>query len=232
MSAPASRYAVYLVPGAGHPLWRAGCDWLGRDPAAPPPYPGPARPVVGEPWRYGFHATLKAPMRLAAGVSEATFLAAVRGVAWGHAAFPMPRLEVAGLADFLALRPAAPLVAHHPLRRLADDCVTRLDRWRARPAMADELQRQMKPGLDARQRSQVAALGYAFVLDDWRCHFTLSDSLSGVDGPDAAALREAAERHFEPALGAPWHCDAVSVFVEPAPGEPFELRARAALAIE
>ena len=229
MSGAAPRYAVYLVPADGHPLWRAGCDWLGRDPALGPPHAGPARPCVSEPWRYGFHATLKAPMRLAAGVSEATFLAAVRGVARGHTAFPMPRLEVAGLADFLALRPDTPLSAEHPLRRLADDCVTGLDRWRAQPAAADELRRHMRPGLDARQRMHVNTLGYAFVLDDWRCHFTLSDSLSGLDGADAAALRVAAEQHFGPALDAPWRCDAVCVFVEPAPGEPFELRARVGL---
>jgi hypothetical protein len=118
--------------------------------------------------------------------------------------------------------------AAHPLRRLADDCVTRLDRWRAPPA-ASELQRQMKPGLDARQRSHVAAFGYAHVLEDWRCHFTLSNGLAGVDASGAGALRAAAAHHFKPALDAIWTCDELDLYVEPAPGEPFELRVRVAL---
>ena len=230
MTGSAPRYAVYLTPPADHALWLAGCAWLGRDPTRGPALAAPAREIVRSPWRYGFHATLKAPMRLAAGVNEAAFLAAVRGVARDHVVFSMPRLEVGRLDDFLALRPTVPLAPDHPLRRLADDCVIRLDRWRARPTVA-ELRRQMKPGLDARQRSQVTALGYAFVLDDWRCHFTLSGSLSGIDAPDAAALRAAADRHFESVLGESWRCDALSVFVEPAPGEPFELRARAVLSV-
>jgi Protein of unknown function (DUF1045) len=225
MTRSAPRYAVYLTPPAAHPLWQLGCTWLGRDPAHAPPYPGPAREFVREPWRYGFHATLKAPMRLAPDIGEAVFLAAVRGVARGHHAFPMPRLAVGTLAGFLALVPQAAVPAGHPLRRLADDCVTRLDHWRATPTVA-ELQRQDKVGLDPRQRAQVSAYGYPYVLDDWRCHFTLSDGLAGVDAPSAAALRAQAEQHFGPALDAPWTCDALSVFVEPAAGQAFELRER------
>jgi hypothetical protein len=223
MTGAAPRYAVYLTPPAGHPLWQLGCTWLGRDPARAPPYAGPAREFVREPWRYGFHATLKAPMRLAHGLSETTFLDAVRGVARDHTAFPMPRLEVGLLSGFLALRPQAAVPSGHPLRRLADDCVTRLDRWRATPTAA-ELQRQDKPGLNARQRAQVSAFGYAYVLDDWRCHFTLSDGLAGVDASRAAAVRAQAEQHFGPALDTAWTCDALSVFVEPAAGQAFELR--------
>ena len=119
--------------------------------------------------------------------------------------------------------------AGHPLRRLADDCVTRLDRWRA-PLSTAELQRQNKPGLDARQQARLSAFGYPYVLDDWRCHFTLSDSLAGVDPSRAAWLRTAAEQHFGSALDVAWTCEALSVFVEPAAGAPFELRERVKLA--
>lgn len=224
MSAAAPRYAVYLTPPAGHALWPLGCAWLGRDPARRPPYPGPARADVSEPWRYGFHATLKAPMRLATGISESVFLAAVRGVARSHAVFEMPALELGMLAGFLALRPRTPPAPGDALRRLADDCVRRLDRWRAAPTAA-ELEHRLKPGLSPRERAQAAALGYAHVLHDWRCHFTLSNSLPAGQ----AALRAEAEHHFGPALAVPWPVEALSIFVEPAPGEPFELRARAPL---
>ena len=60
------RYAVYWTPPADHPLWRAGCDWLGRDAERAQvdrPGEGPEA-LTRAPRRYGFHATLKAPMRL------------------------------------------------------------------------------------------------------------------------------------------------------------------------
>ena len=60
------RVAVYYAPEADDPLWRAGCEWLGRDPERGTAL---AQPVVAglhenteDPRRYGFHATLKAPM--------------------------------------------------------------------------------------------------------------------------------------------------------------------------
>ena len=73
------------------------------------------------------------------------------------------------------------------------------------------------------------SLGYAFVLDDWRFHMTLSDSLAGVEADRIAALRASAPRHFAPALGLPLAARTLCVFVEPAPGQPFELRHRFAL---
>ena len=66
----APRYAVYWMPEPGHPLWAAGCTWLGRDGGAGGAGGGPARRHVASPWRYGFHATLKAPLRFAPGVRE------------------------------------------------------------------------------------------------------------------------------------------------------------------
>jgi len=225
VSRGAPRYAVYLTPPPAHPLWCAGNEWLGRDPTQGPPHAGPACELVREPWRYGFHATLKAPMRLADGVTENTFFAALRELARQHAAFEMPAFQVGVLDDFLALRPAVAIGAQHPLRVLADDCVQGLERWRA-PVDAAELQRHLKPGLNARQRAQVAAFGYAFVFDDWRCHFTLSGGLAAVDASSAEAVRDAAVLHFTPAVRAAWTCDALSVFVEPRPGAPFELRQR------
>lgn len=74
-----SRWAVYWTPEPAHPLWRAGCEWLGRDPAAdtdgvPPPH-------RRAPWRYGFHATLKAPMPLRDAIDPALFALLGR---WGY----------------------------------------------------------------------------------------------------------------------------------------------------
>jgi hypothetical protein len=225
--AVAPRHAVYFAPAPEHPLWQAGCAWLGRD-ARVLPAPPPARAEVASPWRYGWHATLKAPMRLAPDRDESGWLHAVRSLAAGHAPFDMPPLEVARLADFLALRPVRSPAARHPLRRLADACVLRLDLWRAVPTPA-ERGRQLRPGMSERQRRNVEHFGYAHVFEDWRFHMTLSGSLATLDDSRIAQLHEAARRHFADALREPLRCDALCVFVEPSPGAPFELRHRFAL---
>lgn len=222
------RHAVYLVPPPSHPLAAAGASWLGRDAGLPPPYAPPRHTLVAEPWRYGFHATLKAPMALAAEVREPLLRAALRGIAQRHAPFEMPPLQVSALAGFLALRPLVPPSRDHRLRRLADDCVLTLDHYRAKPSPA-ELQRRLKPGLKEPHLDNIGRFGYPFVLDEWRLHLTLSNTLAGIEAERADALAACARRHFAAALAQPWLCDALAWFVEPAPGEPLELRERFAL---
>ena len=222
-----ARYAVYYTPAPSHALWHAGCDWLQRDPAADEARQ-PTRAHVSEPWRYGFHATLKPPMRLAPGCSEAGLREAVAQLAQRTARFVMPALSVQWLGDFLALQPLALLPATHPLRRLADACVTELDAWRAEPT-PDELQRRLATPMSAEQRALLQRHGYPHVLGHWRFHMTLSNSLP----PDAAlrdAMHQAASQHFGAALGQPLACDALSLLVEPAPGQPFRLLHREPLA--
>ncbi len=214
------RHAVYWAPAPEHALWAAGCSWLGRDARAGQCLTPPARPGVLAPWRYGFHATLKAPITLACGAQVDDWLAAVRALAARHSAFDMPPLQVATLSGFVALRPLHTPGATHPLRRLADACVLDLDCWRA-PQDASERARQTPQGASARQLQHLERHGYAHVLDDWRLHLTLSDSLPGAAA--LAALQADAEQHFAAALREPLRCDAVSVFSEHARGQAFVL---------
>lgn len=221
------RHAVYLAPAPDHPLWQAGSAWLGRDARTGQPVTPPARQGTATPWRYGFHATVKAPLRLAEGRTPGDWVAAVRDLARQHRPFLMPAFCVAALDHFIALVPATPGPAAAPLRALADACVTGLDAWRAPPSDA-ERRRQTPAHLSARQRDHVDRWGYAHVLDDWRPHLTLSDNL----GPEAAhdgtrdALQQAATRHFAAALAVPWVCDALCLYAEPTPGAPFQLTHR------
>lgn len=221
----AARYAVYFAPDPAHALWQAGCEWLGRD-AADARDRRPAPPQRAEPWRYGFHATLKPPMRLQPGLGEADLDAALQALAAGIGSFQMPRLHVDRLADFVALRPEVPLVRAHPLWRLADACVTALDRLRA-PLSAEELARRLRHPLapDALQRLQ--AWGYPHVLDGWRFHMTLSDSLPAAQ--QEAALSDA-RRHFAPALSRLLRCTDLCLFRQGAPDQPFVLKRRYRLA--
>jgi Protein of unknown function (DUF1045) len=221
------RHAVYLAPAPDHPLWQAGSRWLGRDARLGQPVTPPARHGTASPWRYGFHATLKAPLRLAEGRTPADWVAAVRALARQCQPFRMPALRVAVLDDFLALLPATPGPTAAPLQALADACVTRLDTWRA-PLSDAEHTRQRRAGLSPRQHEHVDRWGYAHVMEDWRPHFTLSDSLGHDNAPDSrrATLQQAAEQHFAAALAAPWVCDAICLYAEPAPGAPFQLTHR------
>ena len=215
-----ARYGIYYTPPPDHPLWHAGCDWLGRDPSVPAVAP-PAREGVSDAWRYGFHATLKPPMRLADGHDETSLRTAIAALARRTQRFEMPRLSVQALGAFIALRPVDPLAPDHPLRRLADACVTELDAWRGPPS-AEEQQRRQALVLSDGERDALQRHGYPYVLAHWRFHMTLTDR-------DADALLPVAAEHFAAALSQPLACDALSLFVEPAPGQPFRLVHRFAL---
>ena len=68
---PDARVAVYYAPAVDDPLFAEAAVWLGRDPESGAPVPQPdiadIEEVTAEPRVYGFHATLKPPMRLAEG---------------------------------------------------------------------------------------------------------------------------------------------------------------------
>ncbi|MBB3178161.1 DUF1045 domain-containing protein [Variovorax sp. Sphag1AA] len=219
------RYAIYWAPDPAHPLWAAGCDWLGRDPSQ-----GAGtglesqRPNVSAPARYGFHATLKAPIRLAAGRSFEDLRRAAAAVAKRHRVFEMPTLHVAWLQDFVALRPVAPLNAAHPLRQLADACVGELDEFRA-PAPANETARRAAEATDADAPALalLARWGYTHVFDGWRFHMTLSDRFDDRDSDAAKHFERDACAWFSRSLAQPLHCTALCIFHEPAAGAPFRL---------
>lgn len=213
------RYALYWAPEPDDPLWQAGCTWLGRDPAAQAG--GTPPPLRREPWRYGLHATLKAPLALADGAEAAAFTQAVAALAARLAPVVLPPLEVGTLEHFVALRPARPSPA---LARLAWACVTGLDRWR-RPMDPAEFMRRAS-GLDDERRALLRRWGYPHVGAHWRFHLTLSDPL---DAAAREALRRDAERHFAPVLHAPRTLRSLCVFEEPAPGLPLVLTQRHAL---
>ncbi|HUG21293.1 DUF1045 domain-containing protein [Piscinibacter sp.] len=118
--------------------------------------------------------------------------------------------------------------AAHPLRRLADACVAELDGWRHALSEAQWLRRSA--GIEPGRQAMVRRFGYPHVFEHWRFHMTLSNCVP----PESAALRERLLRqavtHFGAALALPLHCESLSVFVEPAEGEPFVLAHRFPLA--
>ncbi len=192
-----ARYAIYFVPAADSDLYRFGSAMLGYDCYSGDDVPMPAEPgldprtwhkLTDEPRRYGFHATLKAPFRLADGCDEAQLARAFLDFArHGH---PPVRIapEIRLLGTFTAIVPGEPSA---PLAALADRCTTEFDAFRA-PMPAEERARRTA-SLNERQLRNLDRWGYPYVFADFRFHMTLTGRLA-PDQQDAmpAILR----RHF------------------------------------
>jgi len=218
------RYGIYWAPPADHPLWRAGCEWLGRDAESGAAHA--AGPHRAGPRRYGFHATLKPPFALREGCAEGELDDALAALAATLEPFALRPLRVDVLTDFVALRPCETVDGSHPLRALADACVRTLDPLRRAPSAAERARRAALT-LDAHERANLDRWGYPWVLDTWRFHMTLTDGLP-AGAPRDALLAEAAA-FFAPALAAPLRCDALALFVEDEPGADFRLARRVRL---
>jgi len=215
------RVALYYAPALDDPLWKAGCTWLGRDPETAATLPQPDLPdihaVTADARIYGFHCTLKPPMRLA--TNYGAFLDDAAALARGIAPFAMPRLHVADLSGFLAVREAEPCPTLHAL---ADACVAGVDRHRAPPDAA-ELARRRKDGLSPTREANLVRWGYPGVFGEWRFHMTLTRRLSI---PERAVLQPAAEMHLAAALPQPRRVKDVCVFTQLGPGAPFTIAER------
>ncbi|AOJ08007.1 DUF1045 domain-containing protein [Burkholderia mayonis] len=222
-----ARYAIYLTPAEP---WNAlGSRWLGRD------------ALTGEriergadvddarvdawtrgPCRYGLHATLKPPFRLAAGVSAAALDAAAHALAVRMQSFALA-LELRPLRGFLAWRPADAPVERGSLRALADTCVRELDVFRA-PLSAADIARRRAAGLTPREDAHLVRWGYPYVFDTFAFHITLTNQLdaASADAATNALARLAAHHGCAAALGiASMTVRDISVFVQPAPDQPF-----------
>ena len=215
------RVALFYAPALSDPLWTAACAWLGRDPEtaatlAQPDLPD-IRAVTADARLYGFHCTLKPPMRLRTNYSA--FLDNAAALARGLAPFAMPRLHVADLSGFLAVREAEPCPA---LRALADACVSGVDRHRAPPDDA-ELARRRQGGLSAAREANLLRWGYPGVFDEWRFHMTLTRRLTEAE---RAVFLPAAAAHLAGALPHPRRVDDICVFTQAGPGAPFMIAER------
>jgi hypothetical protein len=226
------RFAIYAVPGTG-PADAAGArlraraeQWLGRGIAGNPVTPGvPAGwtraaldAITVDARRYGFHATVKAPFRLAAGRTPEELDAALARFAAGHAGAAVPRLRLARLGGFFALVPGAEAAGLHAL---AAAVVTGFDGFRA-PATEAELARRDPSALTPRQRELLQAWGYPYVLDEFRFHLTLTDR---IPPEQRATVRRALDGWFAASVGTTVLVGALALFTEARPGAPFALRA-------
>jgi putative phosphonate metabolism protein len=223
MMGPDARVAVYYAPLADDPLFAEAATWLGRDPESDAPAPQPDLPdiaaITAEPRLYGFHATLKPPMRLAEGRQWFDVLEAATELADRTAPFALPTLAVSDVFGFLALRETSPCPA---LQALADACVARLDPLRAPPSDG-ELARRRRARLTPQQDAMLVRWGYPYVFATWFFHMTLTRRLTAEE---KALYQPAAERYFAGAIAAPRQVRDICLFVQPGPGQPFVIAER------
>ncbi|EWY37945.1 hypothetical protein N825_16205 [Skermanella stibiiresistens SB22] len=220
---PPPRYALYHAPKPDSLLWRFTSRWLGRDAATGETVESPFPDWTAEPRHYGFHATLKPPMVLATGRTEAELLDAASEFARTHHRFEAPPLKLAELGSFIALVPSAP---SESLDAFAADCVRDFDPFRAAPSPA-ELEKRRAHGLTARQDEYLGRWGYAYVFEEFRFHMTLTGSL---DDRDRAMALDHLRHATAPFTAAPLVIDDLTVFKQDSREQPFHIVARYDLA--
>ncbi|KIC16540.1 MULTISPECIES: DUF1045 domain-containing protein [unclassified Leisingera] len=196
-----TRYAIYYAPPAEMEWSRFAASWLGWDieSGAELPHPAVNYLDIGEitdvPRKYGLHATMKPPFRLAPGQSAASLESACETFAAAQKPVILDGLHLARLGRFLALCPTGDQTA---LKVLAAACVTELDAFRA-PASEAELQRRRAAGLTPVQDENLSRWGYPYVLNQFRFHITLTGKLPK---PELPAVETALETHLLPLLPA------------------------------
>jgi len=215
------RFAIYYAPSATSDLWERSSTWLGRDSSDGEMFDGPVAGIDRDRLlnltqsanRYGFHATLKAPMALVEGAGEADLRAALTSFAGEHDPLALGRARLATLDGFVALL----VDDNDALQDFAAHVVERFDIFRA-PMSAKDRAARASRNLSPRQLELLDGYGYPYVFDQFRFHMTLSDRLSEAD---AGEISRAAATWFAPVLEEPLVLDRLALYHEPDTGQPF-----------
>ncbi|MCC5978146.1 MAG: DUF1045 domain-containing protein [Salinarimonas sp.] len=234
---PRTRYAIYFTPRPETPLWLFGSSVLGYDAARGEAVTRPRLNAIPperlaeltqRPRLYGFHATIKPPIRLADGCDEAQLIKALDAFCADRklvALAPLVVGEIGGegaASAFLALVESAakPTPA---LRDLEAQVVEAFEPFRA-PLTPEEYARRNPDALPPHKRELLDRYGYPAVLDAFTFHMTLSER---VPGPERAALKADLEAlRQDMAANADITIDHLALCRQ-RPGEPFRILHRA-----
>lgn len=200
------RFAIYYAPARDSALWERAEAWLAQ--AALLPLTVSAR-------RYGFHATIKAPMALSEGQDRAGLEMALAAFARQQAPVSMGRVDAHLIGGgFLAL---TPVVQPQKITDFAANVAMAFEPFRA-PLEPAERERRLKAPLTARQIALVELYGYPYVLEEFELHMTLTDRLPAEQ---QAPLRAEAADWFKETLREPVRLDRLVLFHEAEPGAAF-----------
>lgn len=220
------RYALYFAPEIGSQWWLAGSQWLGRDSAcaralAQPAIKGLSKELqhqyTREARRYGFHATLKAPFRLAQGYTVSALEQALSDFCSHQRPVIVPSPQVLWMGSFLSLRPNCECPA---LDALAMRCVRHFSELSA-PLNNTEMARRNSQALSLRQQELMQRWGYPYTEEEYRFHLTLSDAMTYCDDSHTTTLRDAAVKHFQ--ITENMCIKGIALYCEDEPGADFRL---------
>lgn len=229
------RFAVYLTLAADSDLYQLGSKWLGRDhyqtrqSSLECEHPGlrqanKNQAMTKKASQYGFHATLKPPFQLQAGSSREQLKTTLCQIAKVHQAFISKRLSVIAIGSFLALRPTQNCTQ---LNQLAEHCVLAFEPCRAELTEA-EIKRRQPEKLTVKQNTYLQLWGYPYVLEQFRWHFTLTDTLSHQQMLTCQPLLKS---YFGPVCNQPLLVNQISLLHQPSSEAPFSVIETALLAL-
>lgn len=188
-----TRYAIYFVPDAA---WGDfGATWLGwkihtgtnaetRNHGIPD-----HSALTDRPRKYGFHATIKAPFRLADTARVEDMHAQAITLCATLPPIPLTSLGLSRIGRFFALTAPAQQEA---LVALSGQVVRAFDPFRA-PLTDAELARRRKSRLSDAQDALLGQWGYPYVMEEFRFHMTLTGPARYpdlVEGQISAALQD------------------------------------------
>jgi putative phosphonate metabolism protein len=208
------RYAIYFTSARGDVLDRFGAELLGYDAWTGGDLPFPSdvtgaepdwRELTEDPRKYGFHATLKAPIALAEGKTEAGLLAACAAFAETPRRIPVIAPVVDAISSFIAVIPKE---RSRELEQLAADCVIAFDDFRA-PLAAEDRARRNPERLTERQCDYLDRWGYPYVMEEFRFHMTLTGR---IQSPRRERVLSMLKRRFSAIDLERLAVDAISVF--------------------
>lgn len=209
------RYAIFYTPNDEFAAF--GAAWLGWDSAQGCRVSHcdvasvDVAHITATPRKYGLHATLKAPFRLADGASLDQLHSAAEAFAKRQAAFDIGTLELRDDRGFVALRPRD---ASTLLQDFASAVVKGFDHLRA-PLTDADIARRRKAALNARQDQQMLDWGYPFIFEDFHFHLTLSGALSKEV---AATVMAKLAPQVTPVVPDPFIINAITVMGQDADG--------------
>ncbi|WP_406720770.1 DUF1045 domain-containing protein [Thioclava litoralis] len=193
-----SRYAIYAVPEGE--LFARGTAWLGWDLSRGAAAVQPAlgfdwASVTEKPARYGLHATLRAPFALNANALPTDLENLCEELSLTLRPLPLGELRLARLGRFLALIPE-----HNTQIEDFASYIVRQSNPLRRPLSDDEITKRLPRAFPDEGRQNLVDWGYPHVMQRFRFHITLTDTLSKAQMP---IVEQAATHWFSSVLHDP-----------------------------